>query len=94
MAGFRWFHQRPLLSEYKNKFFDVVRDIFQHREKEFAGAFAGNLFPYEPEDDTVLERTKDLLATLTPEEQHLRHVLKDLVDDLERARKCRAVAEK
>jgi hypothetical protein len=60
MAGFRWFNQRPLLAEYKDKFFAVVRDIFQNREKEFAGAFAGNLFPYEPEDEAVLEKTKEL----------------------------------
>eukprot|EP01127_Copromyxa_protea_P000511 TRINITY_DN1042_c0_g2_i1.p1 TRINITY_DN1042_c0_g2~~TRINITY_DN1042_c0_g2_i1.p1 ORF type:complete len:861 (-),score=208.81 TRINITY_DN1042_c0_g2_i1:58-2640(-) len=93
MAGFRWFHQRSILEEYKSKFFEVVRDIFQNREKEFAGAFAGNLFPYEPEDDIVLERTKELLASLTPEEQHLRHVLKGTIDDLERARRCRAVAD-
>lgn len=36
---------------------------------------------------------KTLLSSLGAEEQHLRHVLKELVDDLERARKCRAVAE-
>lgn len=92
MAGFRWFHQRNLTEEYKAKFFEVVRDVFQNREKEFAGSFAGNLFPYDPEDETVLQRSKDLLAQLGPEEQHLRHVLKELIDDLERARKCRAVA--
>ena len=58
MAGFRWFHQRELVSEYKLKFFEVVREVFQTREKEFAGHFAGNLFPYEPESDIVLEKSK------------------------------------
>jgi len=94
MAGFRWFNQRELLADYKQKFFDVVREIFQTREREFAGHFAGNLFPYEVEDESVLRKTKDLLAILTPEEQHLTHVLKELVDDLERARRCRACYER
>ena len=91
MAGFRNFNQHNLVSEYKWKFFDEVRQIFQTREKRFAESFVDNLFPFEPEDNIVHEKTANLLALLTPEEHHLKHVLKEKLDDLERVRMCRSI---
>jgi hypothetical protein len=43
MSGFRWEHQDELLRQYTDKFFEVVRNVFKNREKEFADAFFGSV---------------------------------------------------
>lgn len=90
MAGFRWRHQRVLLEEYTDKFFDIVRSIYKDHPRQYSDSFF-SLFPADPENDHVLARAEALLASLPAEEQHLTRSLKEEIDDLKRARACRAL---
>jgi aminopeptidase N len=92
MAGFMWRHQSDILTPYVDKFFAVVRSVFKEREKEFASAFFAQLFPFLPEDPTVLARTENLINELQPDEQVLLRFLKETLDDLKRARACRQLS--
>jgi aminopeptidase N len=93
MSGFRWEHQDELLRQYTDKFFEVVRNVFKNREKEFADAFFGSFFPFYPEDAALIERVKQLLSELDADkEKVLQSRLKEELDDLIRARDCRALA--
>jgi aminopeptidase N len=90
MSGFRWHHQRELLSEFTDKFFDIVRSIYKDHPRQYAESFF-SLFPGDPENDHVLERTERLLSELPSDEQILTKTLKEEIDDLKRARTCRAL---
>ncbi len=60
MHGFHWTVQRDLLEPYVDQFFARVAGVFEAREKEFARAYFGGLFPaYRVERDT-LERSERL----------------------------------
>ena len=92
MSGFNWTHQAELLAPYVDAFFAEVPGVFAERDREFATVFYGGLFPgWRVERDT-LERARALLAA-TPEEQAvLRRMLRESIDDLERAIACREYA--
>jgi len=90
MHGFFWWHQRELTTPFHERYFSSIRDIFKNYSKEFAQGFAFSMFPYDPENDTVFENTKTLLASLTPEEEILQHAISERLDDLYRAKKCRS----
>jgi len=91
MIGFAGgFHQRELLRGYDTKYFANVRRVFKERNKEISSSFASNLYPYFPEEDSIVKQTEDLLATLDPkEEQIIIRSLKESMDDMKRAKKCR-----
>lgn len=93
MSGFRWRHQRELLGEFTDKFFDTVRSIFKDHPRQYSESFFA-LFPADPEDVHVLKRSQDLLASLPSDEQALIKSLKQEIDDLKRARACRELAAK
>ena len=92
MSGFNWTHQAELLAPYVDAFFAEVPRVFAERDREFATAFYGGLFPaYRVERDT-LTRARALLEA-TPEGQAvLRRMLRESIDDLERAIACREYA--
>ena len=92
MSGFNWTHQAELLAPYVDAFFAEVPRVFAERDREFATAFYGGLFPaYRVERDT-LARARALLEA-TPEGQAvLRRMLRESIDDLERAIACREYA--
>ena len=92
MSGFNWTRQAELLAPYVDAFFAEVPRVFAERDREFATAFYGGLFPaYRVERDT-LARARGLLEA-TPEEQAvLRRMLRESIDDLERAIACREYA--
>jgi len=90
-AGFRWFHQREMLEKYKQLFFDNIKDVYKDRTKEFSRSFFYNLFPHCPEDPEVFEKTEALLASLDEKDAILRRIVKEQLDDLNRAKKCRAL---
>jgi hypothetical protein len=54
--------------------------------------FGFQLFPFYPEDPTILNRTETLIKELQPDEQVLSRLLKEMLDDLKRARACRQLA--
>lgn len=90
MSGFRWHHQRELLEPYTDKFFEQVRSIYKERSKEYATSFGYYLFPFNPDDDKITNRTKQLLASLDEnEEKVLVRFLKEELDDIARCRGCR-----
>eukprot|EP00455_Lapot_gusevi_P026977 TRINITY_DN2849_c0_g1_i1.p1 TRINITY_DN2849_c0_g1~~TRINITY_DN2849_c0_g1_i1.p1 ORF type:complete len:872 (+),score=303.42 TRINITY_DN2849_c0_g1_i1:77-2692(+) len=89
MAGFQWSHQTELLAPFVQPFFDNLRPIFQERSKEFATAYLENLFPFYPEEPSILERSQQILESLNEEELILRRYMKEQLDDLVRAKKCR-----
>ena len=92
MGGFNWAHQRDLLAPYVERFFDQVRDVFRSRDKDFAQGYFGALYPsYRPDDD-VIGRTEALLASLPEAESVLRRTMLEVLDDMRRARACRAFA--
>jgi len=89
MSGFLWPHQKSLTSSFAEKFFESVRSIFKSREREFASSFFNSLFPEDPENPQILEKTKLLLSQLDADEKHLIKEAKAKIDDTERAAKCR-----
>ena len=92
MSGFVLPHQRELLAPYVERFFDEVRDVFRSRDKDFAQAYFGALFPHSRPEDAVIERAEALLASLGDDEAVLRRITLEALDDLRRARACRAFA--
>jgi len=93
MSGFRWAHQENILAEFTEKYFQVIPTIFKTREKEFAQSFFGHLFPTDTEDLKILSLSNQLLSNLSPDDKHLRKLLKDAIDDLNRAIKCRNLVQ-
>jgi aminopeptidase N len=91
MSGFRWWHQKDILQPYTDKYFAVLRQLFKEESKEIATAFCNALYPYDPEDKSVLTKTEELLASLGPDEKVLVRYLKEHIDDLQRARNCRSL---
>jgi len=58
MHGFFWFHQRELTKPYTDKYFSIVRDIFKTHSKEFGSTWVDAMYPSDPENDALFERTK------------------------------------
>jgi aminopeptidase N len=91
MRGFQWWPQRQLTRPYEEPFFDGVIEIFETRPKEFCSTYFGNLFPNRVERD-ALERARALLETVPESLQILHRSLREEMDALERAIKCREFA--
>jgi len=89
MSGFLWPHQKPLTTSFGDYFFESVRSIFKSRDREFASSFFHSLFPEDPENPQILDKTKLLLSQLDADEKHLIKELKAKIDDTDRAVKCR-----
>jgi len=92
MSGFLWSHQADLLEPYIERFMDEVPGVFDSRDKDFANLYFGAHFPSYRPDDTVITRTEALLASLGERDPSLRRKLLEALDDLQRARACRAFA--
>jgi len=89
--GFRWNHQDDVLKGYDVKFFEAVTTFFRTRTKQLSTSFLHALFPYNPLDSTIVDRTKSLLETLTPDDAILSRLLREKLDDLKRASRCYAL---
>ena len=91
MRGFKGYRQhRPLLREFDDRYFENLRSICKERGREFGKAFTATLYPFFPEEKQVIERTRAFLKTLGAEdEQILLRDLRELLDEMERAAKCR-----
>lgn len=93
MSGFNWRHQGSMLVPYVEKFFDVVPRVFAERDKEFATEFFRNLAPSYRVEPAVVERAKSLLAGSDGAVLLVR-TLREFIDDMERALRCREAAER
>lgn len=90
MSGFHWSRQRTLGAPYVEPFFARLPEIFATREKEFATAYFGNMFPHYLIEQATLDRTERLLAEAGSENPLLSRMLQEVNDDLTRALKVRA----
>ena len=93
MRGFPWIHQRDLLAEYVERFFVEVEEVFAERDKDFATAYFGALYPSYLPTAAVIGRTAAAIAALPGEEQGLlRRQLREAQDEMQRARAGREFA--
>lgn len=91
MSGFNWRHQRDILEPYVDRFFGAVGPVFRDRDKEFATDFFRNLAPGYRVEQEIIERAEQVLAA-EPDHPLLSRVVREFVDDMLRALKCRAFA--
>ncbi len=92
MHGLFWWHQRDLTAPYVDRFFDEVRDIFRLKTKDFATMYFASLYPHHLPTDRTVERTESLIGALGDDEVMLQRSLREALDELRRARACRAFA--
>ncbi|MGE3856163.1 MAG: aminopeptidase N [Dehalococcoidia bacterium] len=92
MGGFHWWVQRDLLTPYVGRYFEALPGIFEREENEYATAYFGGLWPGYLVDRETLERAQTLLASLGDTLPVLQRSLRESIDDLERAIKCREFA--
>jgi aminopeptidase N len=93
MSGFNWRHQRALLEPYVEQFFEAVPHVFAERDKEFATDFFRNLAPSYRVEPAVIDRARAVLGA-AGEQVLLARTLREFIDDMERALRCREAAER
>ncbi len=91
MSGFGWWHQRELLGPYLERFFRGLPEVFATWEREAAKQYFLRLFPWYRLEEDVLRRARELLGDVG-DQPMLQRLLREAVDDLERALACRAYA--
>ena len=92
MGGFHWWTQRALLTPYVERYFDALPGIFEREENEYATTYFGGLWPGYLVERPILERAQALLTSLGDTLPVLQRSLREAIDDLERAIKCREYA--
>ena len=92
MGGFHYWAQAALLQPYVERYFEALPGIFEREEREFSGTYFSNLWPSYLVDRPTLERAQRLLAATPETSTLLRRSLREAIDDLERAVKCREFA--
>jgi aminopeptidase N len=93
MQGFQSTRQRELLMPYREPFFEGVREVFATRDHPFARSYLLTMLPDLWAEPDVVERSRLLLQSLDPDEQSLDRLLREKIDDLERAIRARALVE-
>lgn len=92
MEGFNWTCQRNLLEPYVERFFEAVPGVFRRDDITFAENYFGALFPGYRIERPILERSQRLLAETPADMPALARVIRETIDDLDRAIKCREFA--
>ena len=93
MAGFNHAHQAGLLAPYVDAFFTAAPAIVASHEHAFSSAYVARLFPAYRVEEGVAVRARALADAERDRLPTLRRLLLEEADDLERAFRCRAVAE-
>jgi aminopeptidase N len=93
MGGFNWPRQRALLEPYVEQFFARVPAVFAERDIQFSTDYFVNLFPAYRVEAALLERSEQLLQSLSADHVLLARRLREANDELSRAIKCRRYAE-
>jgi aminopeptidase N len=93
MQGFQSTRQRDLLLPYREPFFEGVREVFATRDHPFARSYLLTMLPDLWAEPDVVQRSRLLLQSLDPDEQSLDRLLREKIDDLERAIRARALVE-
>jgi aminopeptidase N len=94
MHGFWWIHQAELLEPYTDRFFDLVRGVFESRDHPFARAYMLAMYPSYRSAPEVLERSRALLANLNGHLPTLSRQLAESADELARAIRVREYAQR
>jgi aminopeptidase N len=92
MGGFNWTHQRELLEPYVEAFFEEIPRIYREKDKEYQNDYFTALFPGYRVEESILERSRSVLAERGEELPVLARKLREANDDLQRAIRCRAFA--
>ncbi|MEX2446481.1 MAG: aminopeptidase N [Dehalococcoidia bacterium] len=92
MGGFHWWAQADLLERYTERYFAALPDIFERHDNEYATSYFGGLWPGYRVDRNLLERAQRLLADIEGRHTVLQRSLREAIDDLERAIRCRDYA--
>ena len=85
MSGFYWKNQKKELRKYIPLFFENVKDIFVGKDKYYAKAFFGSLFPLMYPEKEILEEAKFFLKNHGDSNKLLKKDVMEGIDDLERA---------
>ncbi len=92
MSGFNHWRQKELLAPYYDGFFERVAGVFDGPEKEAATDYFATLWPsYRAERETI-ERANRILEA-RPDLTLLVRNLREAIDELDRAIKCREFAQ-
>ncbi|MCI3239246.1 MULTISPECIES: aminopeptidase N [Streptomyces] len=89
IGGFVQTDQRELLAPYTEKYFEVVKDIWESRSHEIAQQIAVGLYPAIQVSQETLERTDAWLASAEPGAA-LRRLVSEARSGIERALKAQA----
>ena len=89
LSGFGMASQRELYRPYRQRFFEVVDEVWEDRSAEMASTVVSGLFPYLQVDQETVDLTEAFLAR--PDlPAGLRRVVSEGLDGLERAMRCQA----
>ncbi|WP_030670143.1 aminopeptidase N [Streptomyces cellulosae] len=89
IGGFVQTGQRELLAPYTDKYFEVVKDIWENRSHEIAQQIAVGLYPSIQVSEETLRRTDEWLASAEPSAA-LRRLISESRAGVERALKAQA----
>ena len=92
MSGFHWWVQSDLLEPYVDRYFKQLPTIFDTRDNEFAQRYFSNLFPGYRVEQSTLDQAQAVLDAHGERIPTLRRQLREAIDDLERAIRCREFA--
>jgi aminopeptidase N len=92
MSGFHWWSQSELLEPYIELYFEALPGIFERRDNEFATTYFSQLWPGYLVERSLLDRANELLAETGERLPVLQRRLRETIDDLERAIRCREFA--
>ena len=92
LGGF-WsrYQQFDLIEPYFEKYYAVLHDISEKKDREFTQIFMGGLSPAFMARDSDVEHFKSLLEKANPEKHFYVQFLKQQLEFIETARKARAL---
>jgi aminopeptidase N len=93
MLGFFWPNQGEILEPFVDRFFDRVVEVFETRDHPFARAFLIYLYPSYLADPRVLQRSHQMLASLSGAMPTLSRQLAEVADELDRQIRVREHAQ-
>ena len=91
MGGFNWSHQRDLLEPFVDRFFEAAPGVFKTRDNEFATDFFRAMAPSYRVEREIVARAEELLPRVA-DDVVLTRMLREFVDDMTRAIRCREFA--
>lgn len=84
-----------LFEAYHLKFFDVVTQVFKDNEREYSQNYFAYLYPSTNTTTEIASATEKLLASIDEKKEPMFHrTVREALDDLHRATRCRQFAEK